>query len=178
MRITPLDVRRQRFRKAMRGYDSDEVNAFLEMVANALEELVGKMDSSEKELVSLRARAAEFDRMEGTVREVLIQQQKSAENARADADKEAELIIMDAEVKAANLISEARSRVQVLSETIRDLQDRRLAVLAQIRAFVDSQNKMLELEEGRIKAEMVPENTKLPGDATSESPMLELSELD
>ena len=162
----------------MRGYDSDEVNAFLEMVANALEELVGNMDSAEKELIALRSRAAEFDRMEGTVREVLIQQQKSAEAARADADKEAELIIMDAEVKAANLISEARSRVQVLSETIRDLQDRRLAVLAQIRAFVDSQNKMLELEEERIKAEMVPENTKVPGDTTSDSPMLELSELD
>ncbi len=178
MKITPLDVRRQRFRKAMRGYDADEVNAFLEMVANALEELVGQMETAEKELIALRTRATEFDRMEGTVREVLVQQQKGAEKARADADKEAELIIMDAEVKAANLISEARSRVQVLTETIRDLQDRRLAVLTQIGSFVDSQNKMLELEEARIKAEMVPENTKLPGDASGDSPMLELSELD
>jgi hypothetical protein len=84
---------------------------------------------------------------------------------------------MDAEIKASNLVSEARERVQVLTETIRELQDRRLSVLTQIRSFVDSHGKMLDLEEERIKSEMIPEEEKLPGEEDGDSPILELTEL-
>lgn len=161
----------------MRGYDVDEVEAFLEMVASAWEELVESLENAEKELIVLRARAADFDRMEGAVRDVLVQQQQSATQARKEADREAELIIMDAEIKASNLVSEARERVQVLTETIRELQDRRLSVLSQIRSFVDSHRKMLDLEEERIKSEMIPDEEKLPGEEDGDSPMLELTEL-
>ena len=177
MRITPLDIRRQQFRKSVRGYDPQEVEAFLEMVAASWEELVDRLDQAEKELSVLRARASDFDRMEGAVRDVLVQQQQSASRAREEAGHEAELIIMDAELKTSNMISEARERIQVLTETIRELQDRRLSVLAQIRSFLDSQGRMLDMEEERIRTEMIPEEEKLPGEEDGDSPMLELSEL-
>ena len=177
MRITPLDIRRQHFRKTMRGYDNAEVEAFLEMVASAWEELVENLEKVERELTVLRARASDFDRMEGAVREVLVQQQQSAAKARKEADKEAELIIMDAEIKASNLVTEARDRVRVLTETIRELQDRRLSVLAQIRSFIDAQGKVIDVEEERIRAELIPDEEKLPGEEDGDSPMLELTEL-
>lgn len=177
MRLTPLDIRRQRFAKALRGYDTAEVEAFLEMVADAWTELTAVVEGSEKELIALRARAADFDRMEGAVREVLVAQQQSATRAREDAEKEAELIVMDAEVKAANLVSEARERVQVLSETIRELQDRRLAILAQMSSFLDAQGRVIEMEESRLKADSVPESRLLSGEEPGDGPILELSEL-
>ncbi len=161
----------------MRGYDPQEVEAFLEMVAAAWEEQGDKLDQADKELSVLRARASDFDRMEGAVRDVLVQQQQSAARAREDAGHEAELIIMDAELKASNLLSEARTRVQVLTETIRELQDRRLSVLTQIKSFLDSQGRILDSEEERIRSEMIPEDEKLPGEEDGDSPMLELSEL-
>lgn len=177
MRITPLDIRRQRFKRVMRGYDPSEVEAFLEMLAEAWEELSGELESAGKELEVLRARASDFDRMEGAVREVLVKQQKSAEQAREDAEKQAELIIMDAEVKAANLLNEAKERVQVLTETVRELQDKRLAVLSQIRSFIDQQEKLVDLEENRIKSEKVPDEERLPEEEDGDGPILELSEL-
>jgi cell division initiation protein len=177
VRITPLDIRRQHFRKTMRGYDNSEVEAFLEMVASAWEELVENLEKTERELTVLRARASDFDRMEGAVRDVLVQQQQSAAKARKEADKEAELIVMDAEIKASNLVAEARDRVRVLTETIRELQDRRLSVLAQIRSFIDSQGKVIDVEEERIRAELIPDAEKLPGEEDGDSPMLELTEL-
>jgi cell division initiation protein len=177
LRLTPLDIRRQRFRKAMRGYDSAEVEAFLEMLAGAWEDAQTRLDATDKELTVLRARAADFDRMEGAVREVLVAQQQSASRAREDAQKEAELIIMDAEVKAASLISEARERVQILMETVRELQDRRLAILSQMTSFLEAQNRMVDLEESRIKAEAVPDDRRLPGEEAGDGPILELSEL-
>jgi len=177
LRLTPLDIRRQNFRRTMRGYDVEEVEAFLEMVASAWEELVESLESAERELTVLRARVADFDRMESAVRDVLVQQQQSAALARKEADREAELIIMDAEVKASNLISEAKERIQILTEVIRELQDRRLSILSQMRAFMDSQNRMLDMEEERIRSEMVPESEKLPGEEDGDSPLLELTEL-
>ena len=111
------------------------------------------------------------------VREVLVEQQQSAERARKDAEKEAELIVMDAEVKAADLVSEAKKRVQVLTETVRELQDKRMSVLSQIRSFIDSQEKMVEMEEARIKRESVADRERLPEEEEGDGPILELSEL-
>jgi len=55
MKISPLDIRRQRFKKALRGYDSAEVDAFLEMLADAWEETVETREASSRELELLRA---------------------------------------------------------------------------------------------------------------------------
>ena len=177
VRVTPLDIRRQRFRRVMRGYDPAEVEAFLEMLAGAWEEVSSSNESTAKELTVLRARAADFDRMESAVREALVVQQRSATRAREDAEKEAGLIVMDGEVKAANLVSEARERVNVLMETVRELQDKRMAIIAQMRAFLSAQDKILELEEGRIREETLPEEERLPEEEEGDGPILELSEL-
>jgi len=177
MKISPLDIRRQRFKKALRGYDSAEVDAFLEMLADAWEETVETRESSGRELEMLRARASDFDRMEGAVREVLVAQQKSASVAREDARREAELIIRDAQVKSESMLNQAHRRVQVLTETIRELQDRRLALLARMREFMESQKSMILVEENRVKAELIPDHERLPGENSEEGPILELSEL-
>lgn len=177
MRLTPLDIRRQRFGKVFRGYDPPEVEAFLEMLADAWEEAVSRIEAAEQELTVLRARAADFDRMEGAVREVLVAQQQSAARAREDASKEAGLIVMDGEVKAATLVREARERVQILTETVRELQDRRLAILSQMSSFLDAQGRLIEMEEARIRSESVPDGRRLPGEEKGDAPILDLSEL-
>ena len=177
MQITPLDIRRQRFKRIMRGYDPSEVEAFLEMLAEAWEETCERLEGCERELDVLRARSADFDRMEGAVREVLVAQQQSAATARDEAEKQAELIVRDAEVKSASLINEARERVQVLTETIRELQDKRVSILSQIRSFIDSQERIIELEETRIRAEIVPDEERFPDEEEGDGPVLKLSEL-
>jgi len=177
MKISPLDIRRQRFKKALRGYDSAEVDAFLEMLADAWEETVETREASSRELELLRARASDFDRMEGAVREVLVTQQKSAATARADARREAELIIRDAQVKGESMLNQAHRRVQVLTETIRELQDRRLALLARMKEFMESQKSMILVEENRVKAELIPDDDRLPGENPDDGPILELSDL-
>ena len=177
MHITPLDIRRQRFKRTMRGYDPSEVEAFLEMLAEAWEETCVRLEGCERELDVLRARSADFGRMEGAVREVLVAQQQSAASARDEAEKQAELIVRGAEIKASSLISAARERVQVLTETIRELQDKRVSILSNIRSFIDSQERIIELEETRIRAEIVPADERFPDEEEGDGPILNLSEL-
>ena len=177
MRVTPLDIRRQRFRKGMRGYDPGEVDAFLEMLADAWAETAEKADNEAKELEVLRARASDFDRMEGAVREVLVAQQKSADVAREEANREADLIIRDAELKAQKMLDEAKKRVQILTEAIRELQDRRMEILMKMNSFIENQKNMVKMEESRIKSEIIPAEERLPGEEEGDMPLLELSEL-
>ena len=177
MRVTPLDIRRQKFRKGMRGYDPGEVDAFLEMLADAWEESAEKADGEAKELEVLRARASDFDRMEGAVREVLVAQQKSADVAREEANREADLIIRDAELKAQKMLDEAKKRVQILTEAIRELQDRRMEILMKMNSFIESQKSMVKMEESRIRSEIIPADERLPGEEEGDMPLLELSEL-
>lgn len=177
MRVTPLDIRRQRFRKGMRGYDPGEVDAFLEMLADAWEETAEKAENEAKELEVLRARASDFDRMEGAVREVLVAQQKSADVAREEANREADLIIRDAELKAQKMLDEAKKRVQILTEAIRELQDRRMEILMKMNSFIENQKNMVKMEESRIKSEIIPAEERLPGEEEGDMPLLELSEL-
>ena len=161
----------------MRGYDPGEVDAFLEMLADAWEEAAEKADTEAKELEVLRARASDFDRMEGAVREVLVAQQKSADVAREEANREADLIIRDAELKAQKMLDEARKRVQILTEAIRELQDRRMEILMKMNSFIESQKNMVKMEESRIRSEIIPADERLPGEEEGDMPLLELSEL-
>ncbi|MCK5035080.1 MAG: DivIVA domain-containing protein [Candidatus Sabulitectum sp.] len=177
MRVTPLDIRRQKFRKGMRGYDSGEVDAFLEMLADAWEDVAENTLIEAKELEVLRARASDFDRMEGAVREVLVAQQRSADVAREEANREADLIIRDAELKSQKMLDEARKRVQILTEAIRELQDRRMEILLKMNSFIDSQKGMVAMEEIRIKSEIIPAEERLPGEEDGDMPLLQLSEL-
>jgi len=177
VRVTPLDIRRQRFRKGMRGYDPGEVDAFLEMLADAWEDVAENTLIEAKELEVLRARASDFDRMEGAVREVLVAQQRSADVAREEANREADLIIRDAELKAQKMLDEARNRVQILTEAIRELQDRRMEILLKMNSFIDTQKGIIAMEETRIKAEIIPAEERLPGEEDGDMPLLQLSEL-
>lgn len=161
----------------MRGYDPGEVDAFLEMLADAWEESAEKSDTEAKELEVLRARASDFDRMEGAVREVLVAQQKSADVAREEANREADLIIRDAELKAQKMLDEARKRVQILTEAIRELQDRRMEILMKMNSFIENQKNMVKMEETRIRSEIIPADERLPGEEEGDMPLLELSEL-
>lgn len=161
----------------MRGYDPGEVDAFLEMLADAWEEAGDRADGEAKELEVLRARASDFDRMEGAVREVLVAQQKSADVAREEANREADLIIRDAELKAQKMLEEARKRVQILTEAIRELQDRRVEILMKMNSFIENQKNMVKMEESRIRSEIIPADERLPGEEEGDMPLLELSEL-
>jgi len=54
LRITPLDIRKQEFKRAVRGFDRDEVSMFLEMVAEEFESLLRENSRLNEETVKLR----------------------------------------------------------------------------------------------------------------------------
>ena len=75
------------------------------------------------------------------------------------------------------MLDEARKRVQILTEAIRELQDRRMEILLKMNSFISTQRDMVTMEETRIKSEIIPAEERLPGEEEGDMPLLQLSEL-
>ncbi len=159
MRITPIDIRKQEFRKSMRGYDQDEVDTFLSMIADEMEELIGSSQHARGEVSSLNERLAEYRQMEETMRETLITVQKAADEKREIARKEAEMILKEAEMRAGSWIEEAHRSIRDIKKELAKLRGMRDSYVTRLRMLVQAQMDMLKLAE--IEEEMPDETLDL-----------------
>jgi len=147
VRITPIDIRKQEFRKSMRGYDPDEVDTFLAMVADEMEELVGAGQQARAEAATLNERLAEYRQMEDTMRETLITVQKAAEEKRKVAYEEADMVLKEAEVRAGNWIEDAHRSIREIKRELAKLRGMRDSYVTRLRMLVQAQLDMLKLAE-------------------------------
>jgi len=100
--LTPLDVRNKRgdFRRGLRGYEPQEVDAFLETVADRMDVLVREAMSLRERTDELKTRVDRQDARETAVQEALVSAQSLREEIRAQAQREAELHVREADQEA------------------------------------------------------------------------------
>jgi cell division initiation protein len=147
MKITPLDIQQMVFRSRFRGYDKEEVNRFLEELAQTVEELNRENAILREKIVFLEQQLAELKRTEATLSNTLVSAQSLAEDVKRTAQREADLVMKEAELKAGELIRQARVE---LTDTQRDLsavQKQRLLMVERLRATLRTFERMLEVEE-------------------------------
>ncbi len=116
MRITPLEIRQKNFEKKLRGYDKDEVNAFLLSLSNEWERIVDenkelkiKLEQSEKEVLKLRE-------VESSLFKTLKTAEDTGANLIDQANKAAELHLREAEINAQAVMEEAKSKAKAIIE--------------------------------------------------------------
>jgi cell division initiation protein len=119
MKLTPLDIHHKEFRNALRGYSPEEVDDFLDEVADEFERLFKEnIDLSEKlEAASARVRA--YADMERTLQNTMVAAQTSADDIRARAEADAARLVAEAESKSQEIVSGAledkqRSQVELV----------------------------------------------------------------
>ena len=144
MALTPLDIQQQRFRTSFRGYETKEVETFLEQAASAFEELQRETLRLIEELARAGAEIAEFKRREGSIKRALLHSQKVLDQMQENARREADVIVAEAENKAEKMLQHAQGRVAQLQETIAGLKRQRVQVEAEITFVIDSHRKLLE----------------------------------
>ncbi|NWF51453.1 MAG: DivIVA domain-containing protein [Nitrospirae bacterium] len=158
MRITPLDIQQKQFPMKFRGFDVEEVYAFLEVIREEMEDLLRENASLKEDMVKLENQIKEYKDMETTLRETLMTAQQMVEEYKTNARKEAELLIREAEIKADNLLKEAQEKVIKIHEDIVDLKGIRRHFKEELKRLIEGHLKMLEFdrereEEGRGVAE-------------------------
>ncbi len=166
MRITPLDIQQMVFRVGFRGYDKDEVNRFLEELAQTVESLTLDSTLQRERILSLEQQLAELKRTESTLSSTLLSVQTLAEDLKRNAQREADLVVKEAELKAGELIRQARVDLTDTQRDLSALQKQRLLMVERLRASLRMFERMLEVEEQEAfdDAATASEN-KLAGDS-------------
>ena len=144
--LTPLEIQKQTFARAIKGYNTDEVRADLHLVAEEIERLVRENDRFSRETAVLREDLEDHSNRERILKDTLLSAQKVAEDLIGNARKEAELIVKDAELLSERLIGQAMQRVAELERSITDLKIERRAVRNKLQSTLDTVQQMVVLD--------------------------------
>jgi cell division initiation protein len=147
MRITPLDIQQMVFKVGMRGYDKEEVNRFLEELAKTVESLNRDNAVQREKIMFLEQQLAELKRTEATLSSTLLSAQSLAEDVKRNAQREADLVIKEAELKAGELIRQARVELTDTQRELLSLQKQRLLMIERLRASLRMFERLFEVEE-------------------------------
>jgi cell division initiation protein len=144
--LTPLEIQKQTFSRAIKGYTVDEVRAYLHLVAEEIERLVKDVDRLSRENAMLREELDDHNQRERILKDTLLSAQKVSEDVRANARKEAELIVKDAELLSDRLVAQAQSRVGDLERAIMELKMERRAARNKLQTMLDTTQQLLMLD--------------------------------
>lgn len=143
--ISPIEVKKQEFSRSLRGYDPDEVRAFLETVAEELDRLNETNRSQQAELNKLRSDISAFTRMENNMKDAMVNAQEALRGAKADSEREAELLRREAKFEAENIIRDALHRSEEIKHELEALISRRDSFVRKWRHILKSELEMLDL---------------------------------
>lgn len=144
MKLTALEIKQQEFEKSFRGYDKDEVEAFLNLMSNEWEHLVGKNRELEKRIDELEEKLKHYERVEEALHETLQTAKESAEQKLTGARKDARNKVEKAEMEAESIIREATQQRQQVRQSIIRLLDRRKEIISGIRSYLEMAQESLE----------------------------------
>lgn len=164
--LTPLDVRSKRkdFKKLMRGYDPQEVDGFLEIVAERLEALIRENMALKERSGALQAQVTSQTDREQAVQAALVTAQELRADIRSQAQREAEHVVKAAETEGRRLIAEAEAEVRTklraserradkLQDDIKELERRRARFLKDFRQLLERELDVVEVEADRTPLE-------------------------
>ena len=147
MRITPLDIRKQEFRKAMRGLESEEVYAFLATVAEEYEAALSDNKALRERVLELDDKVQEYRSMERTLRDTLLTAERVTADAKENARREADLIIKEAQIEAEKVLRDIKTQAMKLRQEVQELRRERDNYLARMKMLAESYLRFIQGEE-------------------------------
>jgi cell division initiation protein len=149
MRISPLDIRQQQFTVRMfRGFDTHEVDAFLDDVAEDYEAVLKENAILKEQLATLEDRSRGLGERERALQDTLVATQRLGEEMKAAAQREAELHMREAELRGEKLLEEIRSEEAKIKGEIQSLRRTRRQLIEDLRSTIESYYRLMSAEFG------------------------------
>jgi cell division initiation protein len=139
------DIANQTFETRFRGYDRQQVEEFLNVLGREWEHVVSELRQSKEQIEEQRKELQDYRRREKSLHDALNMAKEMADEVKHQAEREAELTIADAEVKAEKMLAGVENRVSALREELFDLQQQRVRCETEMRNVLESHLKMLDL---------------------------------
>ena len=144
MKLTPLDIRKQEFKKVMRGFDPVEVETFMEMMANEFESVLKEQNEMRNKFIEFETQLKDYKQMERTLQQMLLQAQETTGKTYEAARRDAESIVKEAEMKASGIVGEANSERAKLGNEIAQLRARKDSLLGRLRVLLSSELDLIK----------------------------------
>lgn len=147
MKITPLDIEGHTFSRKVRGYDRDEVRAFLTLVSEEYEKLIVENHKLRDDVAKMQSILDEHRQREKILRETLYTAQEVSEDLKEQARREGKILLQETQLKADKLLEHAQRRAAELEASLADLRMEKDAYLRKVRALLEHHHKLLDLHE-------------------------------
>jgi len=143
-RITVVDIQHKSFKRALQGYDRTEVDQFLDEVIESLEDEAQARAALEAEIADLRERISHFKAMEESLQSTLLLAQRTADEVKAAAHKEADLLRQEARLQAEREIASLGDRIDEARREHQRMLDVAAAAKSEIRSLLLSHLALLD----------------------------------
>jgi cell division initiation protein len=151
-KLTIIDIQHKEFKKSLQGYDRNEVNEFLDEIIEALEDEAQHRAALEGEIGDLRERISHFKAMEESLQSTLLLAQRTADEVKAAAHKEADLIKQEARIAAEREIASLADRIDETRREAQRHQDTAEKAKSELRSLLMSHLSLIE----RVPAPAAP----------------------
>lgn len=152
MDLSPLDVRKKKedFQRVFRGYDTGQVDAFLDVVSDRLEELESEHRRLVERVETLEGQVADYREREKALNEALLTAQELREEARQQAERDADLKMKEARARAEEILQEARRGAEKARDELERLRREKEGLVHSLRGTLKRFADELEIEESRL----------------------------
>lgn len=152
MRLTAMDIKNKEFKSSLRGYNGEEVDDFLEQVTEDYEAMYKENSTLKEKVLTLNEKLEHYAKIESTIQNTLLLAQNAADQAKVLAQKEADIIIKNANETAQKIIDKAHMDVMKINQEYDNLKQDFFKFRAKYRNFLKTQLETFEdLEKDFVK---------------------------
>lgn len=139
MKLTPMDINNKEFKKGLRGYNSDEVDEFLDEVIENYEELYKDNSKLKEKITVLNEQIDHYAKIESTIQNTLLLAQNAADQAKESSQKEAELVVKNANETAQKIVDKAHNDVIQINDEFDRIKQEFIKFRVKFRNFMNTQ---------------------------------------
>ncbi len=152
MKLTPMDISYKEFKKGFRGYDSEEVDEFINEIIENYEELYKENSRLKENLSRVNEKLEHYVKIENTIQNTLLLAQNAAEQARETSQKESDMILKNANEVAKKILDKAHNDVVSINDEYEKVKQEFIKFRAKFRNFMNAQTETFdELEKDLTK---------------------------
>lgn len=171
MKITPIDIIHKSFSKKMMGVDASEVMEFLAQIASQMEALTQERNNLKEILREKELSLLEYKERDQVLKNTITTASQMTDRLRQDSEREAKLIIADANQKAEIIMRDSRDSLKKMYQEITDLKRARMQFEANLKALVQAHLSLLEQGEKYMPQMQLPNYNITTDKSTGVSPL-------
>jgi cell division initiation protein len=145
IKLTPLDIQQQRFTIRFRGYNTSEVDSFLDQVADSFVAIKSENEILKEKIHQREVENQEHKSREESFKRVMLNSQQVLEEMKEGARKSSELLVAQAQVDADKIINSAHEKLAKLHDEINELKRQRVQFKTQLQSIIQTHSELIEI---------------------------------